>query len=158
MATKKTTTTKKSSSTTKTKKSVASKKTTSKRTTKTKTASTKATTKNASKKVTSENAFAIFKVGGSQVMGKVGQEISVENISAQKGDKLMFEEVVLLYDGDKTEVGTPTVKGCKVSATVVSVKKGKKIKGMKYKAKARYRKRFGSRPTVVRFSIDSITR
>jgi large subunit ribosomal protein L21 len=53
-------------------------------------------------------------------------------------------------------VGAPAVAGAKVTATVYSVGRAKKVEVVKYKAKSRYLKRRGHRQPFVKVKIDKI--
>ena len=59
-------------------------------------------------------------------------------------------------EGDVIKVGTPTVDGAKVEASVVSEGKGKKVIVYKYKRKTGYHKKNGHRQLFTQVKIDSI--
>jgi len=63
---------------------------------------------------------------------------------------------LLIGDGDKVTVGTPTVAGAKIMATLQGEGKDKKIIVFKYKPKTRYRKKTGHRQLHTRLAIDQI--
>jgi len=73
-----------------------------------------------------------------------------------EGDAVELDKVLLIADGDKVTVGTPTVDGAKVVATSQGEGKGKKIIVFKYKPKVRYRKKTGHRQLYTRLVIDKI--
>ena len=73
-----------------------------------------------------------------------------------EGDAVELDRVLLIADGDKVTVGTPTVDGAKVVATSQGEGKGKKIIVFKYKPKVRYRKKTGHRQLYTRLVIDKI--
>ena len=54
--------------------------------------------------------YAIIKTGGKQVKVEVGQAIYVEKLNVEAGEKVTFDEVVLV-GGESTKVGTPLVAG-----------------------------------------------
>ncbi len=64
--------------------------------------------------------------------------------------------MLLIADGDKVMVGTPTIDGAKVVATSQGDGRGKKIIVFKYKPKVRYRKKTGHRQSYTRLDIDRI--
>ena len=84
--------------------------------------------------------FAIIKTGGKQYKVSEGDIIKVEKIEAEAGDKIEFDQV-LMVAGDDVKVGSPVVEGAKVSAEVLDQKKDKKIVIFKFKAKKNYRKK-----------------
>jgi len=68
-----------------------------------------------------------------------------------------LDKVLLIADGDKVTVGTPTIEGAKVTATSQGEGKDKKIIVFKYKPKVRYRKKTGHRQFYTRLIVDKIT-
>ncbi len=73
-----------------------------------------------------------------------------------EGNTVELDRVLLIADGDKVTVGTPTVDGAKVVATSQGEGKGKKIIVLKYKPKVRYCKKTGHRQLYTRLIIDKI--
>ena len=67
-----------------------------------------------------------------------------------------LDKVLLIADGDKVKVGTPTVEGAKVVATSQGEGKGQKIIVLKYKPKVRYRKKTGHRQFYTRLVVDKV--
>jgi large subunit ribosomal protein L21 len=66
--------------------------------------------------------------------------------------------VLLVGDGDETTIGTPTVAGATVSATVLGEERGPKLVIFKFKQKVKYRRHTGHRQHLTRVRIDEITR
>lgn len=100
--------------------------------------------------------LAIIKTGGKQYKVQTGDKIKVEKIVGEEGDKIFFDEVLLVGDEKDVKVGAPTVKGVKVEATIIKTSKQKKVVGIKYKAKKRYRVKFGHRQTMTEVEITKI--
>lgn len=100
--------------------------------------------------------FAVVKIGGSQYKVSPKDNIQVEKLEAMEGDKLSFDDVLLTCKKGKISIGTPTVKGAKVEAKVLEQARGRKMKILKYKAKARYRKHIGHRQHYTRIEILKI--
>jgi large subunit ribosomal protein L21 len=97
---------------------------------------------------------AVIKTGGKQYLVEKGQSLHVEKLADAK--KAEFE-ALLVIDGDKIQVGTPLVKGAKVTAEVVeAVAKGDKIKILKFKAKKRQHKLTGHRQKYTEIKITGI--
>ena len=99
--------------------------------------------------------FAIIKTGGKQYKVSEGDVIKVEKIEAEAGDKIEFDQV-LIVAGDDVKVGSPVVEGAKVSAEVLDQKKDKKIVIFKFKAKKNYRKKKGHRQPYTLVKIEKI--
>ncbi len=99
--------------------------------------------------------YAVIKTGGKQYKVEEGQVIEVEKLDSD-GKSFVFEEVLLVVDGDKVEIGAPTVAGMKVYADVIEEVKGDKIEVFKYKSKSRYRKHTGHRQKYTQVKINGI--
>lgn len=99
--------------------------------------------------------YAIIKTGGKQYQVKEGQTLKVELLGLT-GDSVVFDQVLLVVDGDNVELGTPTVSGTKVYGTVLGDVKADKIEVFKYKSKSRYRKHTGHRQKLTHVKIVSI--
>lgn len=98
--------------------------------------------------------IAVIATGGKQYIVKEGALLTVEKLSgAEKGKEVSFDSVLLTDDGSATVIGTPTVSGAKVTATVVEEGKDKKKIVVKYKAKSRYYKKRGHRQPFTRVKI-----
>lgn len=100
--------------------------------------------------------YAIFENGGKQYKAVEGTTVQVDQMSANVGDKISLENVLLFVDGDKIAVGTPVVSKAAVKATVVNHEKGPKVIIFKYRPKKRYRVKTGHRQKYTRLVIDSI--
>ena len=99
--------------------------------------------------------YAIIKTGGKQYRVQQGDELKVEKLEANVGDKVAFEEVVAV-GGDKLVVGTPFVDGYAVMAEVLEQGKGDKVVIYKYKAKKDYRRKAGHRQPFTLVKITDI--
>ncbi len=98
---------------------------------------------------------AVVKVGGKQYIVAEKETLLVDLLP--EGTKELTLDALLTIDGDKTEVGTPLVKGVKVSAKVVEAEvKGDKIRVIRYKAKKRVHKENGHRQKYSKIEITSI--
>ncbi|MBO6214987.1 MAG: 50S ribosomal protein L21 [Lachnospiraceae bacterium] len=100
--------------------------------------------------------YAIIATGGKQYKVAEGDVIRVEKLDAAEGDKITFDEV-LAVGGDKLTIGTPTVSGAKVEASVVSCGKAKKVVVYKYKPKKGFHKKNGHRQAYTEVKIEKIT-
>ncbi|MDO4868329.1 MAG: 50S ribosomal protein L21 [bacterium] len=99
---------------------------------------------------------AVVKVGGKQFIVSEKETLLVDLLP--QGTKELKLDALMLIDGDKVEVGTPVVKGVKVSAKVVDeLVKGEKIRVIRYKAKKRVHKENGHRQKYTKIEIASIT-
>jgi len=104
-----------------------------------------------------DNKFAVIKTGGKQYKVSEGDVFEVEKIEAEDGKGINFDEVLLVSNGEKVEVGTPLVKDAKVTAKVLSQEKADKIIVLKYKKRKNYRKKTGHRQKLTKVQIEKIS-
>lgn len=98
---------------------------------------------------------AVVKISGKQYIVSEKESLLVDLLP--EGAKELTLDALLVIDGDKTKVGTPTVKGAVVKAKVVEAEvKGDKIRVIRYKAKKRVHKENGHRQKYSRIEIMSI--
>ena len=100
--------------------------------------------------------YAIIESCGRQYKVAEGDVVFFEKLDTEEGKKITFDNVVLVSDDKKVEVGAPYVKGVKVEGKVVSHGKGKKILVYKYKAKKNYRRTQGHRQPYTKVEITKI--
>lgn len=100
--------------------------------------------------------FAVIRTGGKQYRVSPGQRLKVEKLDATEGAAIHFDEVLLVADGDKVEIGAPTVKGAKVEAKVLGQGRDRKKIVFKYHSKSRYRKKKGHRQHFTEIEIARI--
>jgi large subunit ribosomal protein L21 len=102
--------------------------------------------------------FAVIKTGGKQYKVSVGDSVKVEKITGdfKVGDKITFDQVLLVDNGKDTTIGTPTIKGAKVTATLKKIGRAQKVIVIHYKQKSRYFKKNGHRQPFFEVTIDSI--
>ncbi|MDP3727465.1 MAG: 50S ribosomal protein L21 [bacterium] len=101
--------------------------------------------------------FAVIQTGGKQYKVSPNQKLKIEKLTAPDGGTVHFSDVLLIADGEKVEIGTPTLKGVKVDAKVLKQGRDAKKIVFKYHAKARYRKKKGHRQHFTEIEITSIT-
>jgi len=100
--------------------------------------------------------YAIVKIAGFQYKVAEGDELEVSKLDAEKDKSVDLEEVLLLCQDGKCQIGQPLVRNAKVKAKVLEQKKGKKVRVATYKAKARYRRVKGFRPSLTKIKIEKI--
>ena len=100
-------------------------------------------------------AKAVVKIGGKQFVVSEKETLLVDLLP--EGTKELTLDALFVIDGEKVSVGTPTVKGVKVTATVIDdLVKGDKIRVIRYKAKKRVHKENGHRQKYSKIEITSI--
>jgi len=100
--------------------------------------------------------YAIVKTGGKQFKAAKDEVIIVEKLDGEPGTKVNLSEVLMVVDGEKFKVGSPFVKGAKVTGEIVRQGKAKKINAFNYKAKKNVRKRWGHRQPQTHVRITEI--
>jgi large subunit ribosomal protein L21 len=102
--------------------------------------------------------FAVIQTGGKQYRVAVGETVKIEKLSdtAQVGDKVTFDKVLLVDSGKDTTLGTPFIAGAAVSATITEIGRSKKVIVIHYKQKSKYFKKNGHRQPFFKVTIDSI--
>jgi large subunit ribosomal protein L21 len=100
--------------------------------------------------------YAIVASGGKQYRAVEGQELDVDRLAAEPGAEVKLESILLMVDGEEFAVGTPTVSGFEVKATVVDHISGKKVTRFRYSPKKRIRVRGGHRQQYTRLRIDFV--
>lgn len=103
--------------------------------------------------------IAVIKTGGKQYKVKEKDIIKVEKLGKKEGSEITLKDVLLVSDeeGKKVSLGTPNVKGAKVTAKVLEEKQDKKILVVKYKSKTRYHRTKGHRQWYTKLQIQKIT-
>lgn len=101
--------------------------------------------------------YAIIVTGGKQYRVMDGEVLRVEKLDAEAGAKVEIKEVLLVGNGDSVTVGTPTVAGAKVTATVKSHGRLDKIRIVKFRRRKHHRKQMGHRQHFTEIQITGIT-
>ena len=99
--------------------------------------------------------YAVIKTGGKQYRVSAGQKLKVEQIPADVGSTITFNEVLAVGSGADVVFGAPLVSGAKVDATVVSHGRGDKVTIFKMRRRKHYQRHGGHRQnyTEVFFSV-----
>jgi large subunit ribosomal protein L21 len=102
--------------------------------------------------------YAIIETGSKQYRVEEGSVIEVELLKDIKDNKVSFNQVLLLNDGSKIEVGSPTIKNCTINAEVLDEIKGPKVIAYKYKKRKNYHKKKGHRQKYLKIKITKINK
>ncbi|MFH1582405.1 MAG: 50S ribosomal protein L21 [bacterium] len=100
--------------------------------------------------------LAVIKTGGKQYLVSPGQKIKIEKLNKKEEAEVSFNNVLLVEKNKAVEIGTPFLKGVKVTGKVLKQGKDKKIIVFKYKAKKRYQVKKGHRQPFTEVEIDKI--
>ncbi len=102
--------------------------------------------------------YAVIQTGGKQYRAEPGQTLWVEKLPGNEGDKVTFDQVLLVApgEGQVPTVGKPTVSGAKVTAEIVEQGLGEKLVVFKFRRRKNYVRRNGHRQALTAVKIDSI--
>jgi len=100
--------------------------------------------------------YAIVEIAGQQFKVEKEKKLFVHRLDAEQGDSLDFEKVLLVDNDGKIAVGTPGVKGAKVTAKVLEHVKGDKVIVFKKKRRKGYKKKNGHRQLFTQIQVETI--
>ncbi len=100
--------------------------------------------------------YAVIATGGKQYRVQKGDQVDVERLTGMPGEKIEFDQVLLLADGEDVAIGAPMIEGGKVTAEVLEQARAKKIDVIKFKRRKHHMKRMGHRQHYTRVKITGI--
>jgi large subunit ribosomal protein L21 len=100
--------------------------------------------------------FAIIKTGGKQYKIETGDVLSVEKIPARPGQRVLFNQVLLIADDNETQIGTPYLEKAAVRALVLENFKDEKVIVFKKKRRKQFRRTRGHRQELTKLRVDLI--
>ncbi|EGV32867.1 MULTISPECIES: 50S ribosomal protein L21 [Thiorhodococcus] len=101
--------------------------------------------------------YAVIQTGGKQYRVSEGDTLKVEKLTAEEGASIDFEQVLMVADGDEVRVGKPYIDGGKVTATVESHGRAKKVKIIKFRRRKHHMKHQGHRQWFTAVKITGIS-
>lgn len=103
--------------------------------------------------------YAVVDIKGFQYKCEAGKKLVVPRIAeAEVGDKIIFENVLLISENGDAKIGTPTVKGAKVETTVVQHGLGDKVIHFRKNRRKGFQKKKGHRQPFTEIEITSISK
>lgn len=100
--------------------------------------------------------YAIIQTGGKQYRVGEGDLLRVERLAGEPGQQVAFDEVLFVGDPEAPAVGSPTVDGARVLATVVRHGRGDKVLVFKFKRRKMYRRKKGHRQEFTEVRVDRL--
>ena len=100
--------------------------------------------------------YAVIKTGGKQYPVAPGDEVRVEKLPGQVGESVTFQDVLLTSDGEKVNVGQPTLDSAKVVGRILRQDKSRKVLVFKKRRRKGYRKLRGHRQDFTLVRIEGI--
>ncbi|MDY6826705.1 MAG: 50S ribosomal protein L21 [Bacillota bacterium] len=101
--------------------------------------------------------YAIIESGGKQYRAEEGKVIRVEKLPAEKGEKVVFDRVLMLNNDSSSKIGRPYLEESQVEGKVVASGRERKIIVYKYKRKKNYRRKQGHRQPYTDILITGIS-
>jgi len=100
--------------------------------------------------------YAVFATGGKQYRATTGDILKIEKLDAEKGATVELDQVLMVGEGEDVKVGSPYLKGGKVTATVIDQGRGKKVRILKFKRRKHHMKKMGHRQDFTQIEITGI--
>jgi large subunit ribosomal protein L21 len=100
--------------------------------------------------------YAIVDIAGKQFKVAKDQYIYAPKLEGEAGSSVNFDQVLLVDNDGKVEVGAPTVKGAKVSGKILEHVKGNKVIVFKKKRRKGYAVKNGHRQQFTKVLIENI--
>lgn len=100
--------------------------------------------------------YAVVSAGGKQYKVQKGETLRIEKIPGEVGSKVVFDQVLMVADGESIRIGQPVIAKAAVQASIVEQDRAKKILIFKYKRRKRYRRKQGHRQPYTAIRIDGI--
>ncbi len=101
--------------------------------------------------------YVVVDIAGQQFKVEQGQEVFVNRLEGEEGEKVKFEKVLLVDDNGAVKIGTPIVEGAAIDAQIVSHLRGDKVVVFKKKRRKGYQKSNGFRQDLSKVLIEKIT-
>jgi large subunit ribosomal protein L21 len=99
---------------------------------------------------------AIVEISGKQFKVEKDSKLFVHRLEGKEGSKVIFDNVLLLDNGSKVTVGTPTVKGATIQAKIVQHVKDNKVIVFKKKRRKGYKVKNGHRQALTEILIENV--
>jgi large subunit ribosomal protein L21 len=100
--------------------------------------------------------YAVIKAGGKQYRVASGEKLRIETVVAEVGSEIVLDQVLMVADGEKVTLGTPTLNGASVKAKVLSHGRADKVHIFKMRRRKHYRKSQGHRQNYTEIEILGI--
>jgi len=101
--------------------------------------------------------YAVIRSGGKQYRVSPGQTLKIEKLPGNAGEPIKFDEVLLIGDGEKAQMGSPLIANAVVTAEVVQQGRGKKIRIIKLKRRKHHLKHQGHRQYFTAVKVTDIS-
>lgn len=100
--------------------------------------------------------YAVFTTGGKQYRASANDRLVVERLQAEPGEKLVFDQVLMLGGEGKTQLGQPLLEGVQVEARVVEQSRTRTLLVFRRKRRKNFRRMRGHRQYQTLVEITDI--
>ncbi len=100
--------------------------------------------------------YAVIATGGKQYKVTKGETLRVEKLDGEEGSTVELDRVLMIADGDKVSVGTPTLDKASVTATIKAQGRGDKVEIIKFRRRKHSRKQMGHRQSYTEIEVTDI--
>ena len=104
-----------------------------------------------------KNMNAIVEISGKQFKVEKDSKLFVHRIQGKEGEKITFNNILMLDNGSKITFGSPNIKGASVQAKILKHLKDDKVIVFKKKRRKGYRVKNGHRQALTELIIERIT-
>ena len=101
--------------------------------------------------------YAIVEIAGQQLKVEKDQQLFVHRLEGKEGAKVTFDNVLLIDDKGKVNVGAPAIIDANVSAKILEHLKGDKVIVFKKKRRKGYKVKNGHRQYLTKIQIETIS-
>ncbi len=100
--------------------------------------------------------YAVIATGGKQYKVTQGETLRVEKLDGEEGSTVKLDNVLMVADGDKVEVGSPTLDKASVTAKITAHGRGDKIEIIKFRRRKHSRRQMGHRQSYTEIEVTEI--
>ena len=100
--------------------------------------------------------YAVIATGGKQYKVTKGETLRVEKLAGDEGSTVKLDNVLMVADGDKVSVGTPTLDKASVTAKIMAHGRGDKVEIIKFRRRKHSRSQMGHRQSYTEIEVTDI--
>ena len=100
---------------------------------------------------------AIVEISGKQFKVEKDSKLFVHRVKGKEGDKITFDNVLMLDNGSKITLGNPVVTGASVQAKILKHLKDDKVIVFKKKRRKGYKVKNGHRQALTEILIEKVS-